>query len=263
MIRVRKPAAAPAILDGQGRDEDLRNRALYEGDAASYDSGAAAFSFDSSIYGHSSVKESLIVAQHGKCAFCESKVRHISYGDVEHFRPKGGYRQRDDDPLGRPGYYWLAYDWGNLYLGCQLCNQRYKKNLFPLLDEHNRCRNHLGELQGEQPSFIDPGGTADPQDHIEFAAEQPRAREGSALGTATILALGLMREELRERRFDRYRMLAALKDVTVLLAEETEGREAAQILADAAEDRAEYASMARSLMSLPSSSSSRARGALG
>lgn len=253
MIRVRKPEAAPEVLAGEGREEDLRNRALYEGDPSSYDHGSAAFSFDSSLYGHPSVKETLIHAQHGKCAFCESKVRHISHGDVEHFRPKAGYRQRDADPLGRPGYYWLAYDWGNLYLGCQLCNQRYKKNLFPLVDERHRCRNHLDDLAKERPAFVDPGGAEadDPQVHIEFVAEQPRARDGSTLGATTITALGLMREELRERRFDRYRMLAALKSITELLPDEDEGREAAQILMDAIDDRAEYASMARSLMARP------------
>ncbi len=251
MIRVRKPTSPPEVLVGKGREEDLRNRALYEGDSASYDNGTAIFSFDSALYGHPSIKESLIAAQHGKCAFCESKVRHISYGDVEHFRPKAGFRQRDDDPLGRPGYYWLAYDWGNLYLGCQLCNQRYKKNLFPLIDERHRCRNHLGDVARERPTFVDPGGADDPRSHIEFAAEQPRARDGSIIGAATILALGLVREELRERRFDRYRMLAALKSITELLPDEVEGHEAAKILADSVEDRAEYASMARSLMARP------------
>ncbi|HXU30001.1 MAG TPA: hypothetical protein VN851_05435 [Thermoanaerobaculia bacterium] len=248
MIRVRKPAMAPGVLAGRGRAEDLNNRALYEREPVSYDGGAATFSFDSSIYGDPSVKSLLIEAQHGKCAFCESKIQHIAYGDVEHFRPKAGYRQHEDDPLGRPGYYWLAYDWSNLYLACQLCNQRYKKNLFPLLDDRLRCRNHLGDLTQEQPSFVDPGGVDDPRDHIEFEAEQPRARNGSLEGAATIQALGLMREELRERRFDRYRMLATLKNVTNLLPGEEEGREAARILADSVQDRAEYASMARSLM---------------
>lgn len=248
MIRVRKPVEPPEILAGKGEAEDLGNRTRYEGDSAPFDSGAVVFSFAKSIYGHRSVKKALITAQHGKCAFCESKIQHIAYGDVEHFRPKAGYRQREDDPLGRPGYYWLAYDWGNLYLGCQLCNQRYKKNLFPLIDDRLRCRNHLGDLTREQPSFVDPGGADDPQSHIEFAAEQPRARNGSQVGAATIQALGLGREELRERRFDRYRMLAALKNITQLLPDEEEGREAALILADSVEDRAEYASMARSLM---------------
>jgi|GEM_PF-3428357 len=113
MISIHKPAAAPEILLTRGREETGRNQEAYERAPADHDRGASKLSFRSDIYGHSSVKEALIAAQHGKCCFCEAKITHISYGDVEHFRPKAGYRQHPRDPLGRPGYYWLAYDWGN------------------------------------------------------------------------------------------------------------------------------------------------------
>src|ERR1700712_3696718 len=58
--------------------------------------------FDSAIYGHQKVKEALIIIQDGKCCFCESKFLHVSYGDVEHFRPKAGWVQ-DSEPLNKPG----------------------------------------------------------------------------------------------------------------------------------------------------------------
>jgi uncharacterized protein (TIGR02646 family) len=247
MIRIRKPAAPPRVLTGRGRVESGRNRAAYVQDPASFDTGASSFEFDSKLYGHETVKRSLVQAQHGKCCFCEAKITHIAYGDVEHFRPKVGYRQLPDDPLGRPGYYWLAYDWSNLYLSCQLCNQRFKKNAFPLLNDSRRCRNHLGDIALEEPLFIDPGET-DPEEHIEFVGEQPVAKDGSARGQATIRALGLQREPLRERRFDRYRILAALKDVALLMPGDPLGQQALDILRDAVEDQAEYAAMARCLM---------------
>ena len=60
------------------------------------------------------------------CAFCESKVRHIAHGDVEHFRPKAGYEQ--GHRFNRNGYFWEAYRWENLYYSCQTCNQVYKGN---------------------------------------------------------------------------------------------------------------------------------------
>jgi len=248
MISIHKPAAPPGILEIRGREESDRNRTAYEKAPADYASGAATLSFHSDIYGHSSVKEALIAAQHGKCCFCEAKITHISYGDVEHFRPKAGYRQDPRDPLSRPGYYWLAYEWSNLYLSCQLCNQRFKKNTFPLADTGRRCRNHSVDLHQEEPLFIDPGGAIDPEDHIEFLAEQPSARNGSLKGMLTISALGLRREPLRERRFDRYRMLSTLEKVVRLLPGEPEGREALAILEDSIRDDAEYAAMARCLM---------------
>jgi uncharacterized protein (TIGR02646 family) len=250
MILIRKPAVAPRILTDRGQSETARNRAAYEQDPHSYDTGASTFSFDSDIYGHENVKRTLIQTQHEKCCFCEAKITHIAYGDVEHFRPKAGYRQRPEDALGRPGYYWLAYDWINLYLSCQLCNQRFKKNTFPLIDDGRRCRNHREDLALEDPLFIDPGET-DPEDHIEFVGEQPVAKDGSLRGLETIKALGLQREPLRERRFDRYRMLAALKNVALLMPDDPLGQQALGILADAVEDRAEYAAMARCLMETP------------
>src|SRR5207248_2896103 len=81
----------------------------------------------------------------------ESFFAHTGYGDVEHFRPKGGYKQRETDELKRPGYYWLAYAWDNLFCSCQLCNQRFKRNLFPLRDGRRRARSHTHKLDKEQP----------------------------------------------------------------------------------------------------------------
>jgi uncharacterized protein (TIGR02646 family) len=247
MIRVHKPATPPEILASRGRDETERNRDAYERAPAAYEQGVAQFSFHDDIYGHPSVKEALKSAQYDKCCFCEAKISHISYGDVEHFRPKAGYRQHPRDPLGRPGYYWLAYDWSNLYLACQLCNQRFKRNTFPLIDPGSRCCSHQADLALEAPLFIEPGGEADPEEHIEFLAEQPRARNDSARGRATIEALELQREQLRERRFDRYRMLATLQKVARLMPDEPEGQEANVILEDAVQSDAEYAAMARCL----------------
>lgn len=88
MIKIRKKSTAPVpgILQTKGKEatEALKAR---------YDSGERDFSgkdFDSGIYENKEVKDSLIVIQDYKCCFCESKIGHIGYGDVEHFRPKAG-----------------------------------------------------------------------------------------------------------------------------------------------------------------------------
>ena len=80
MISVHKPSAPPEVLETRGREETDRNQAAYEKNPADYASGAAKFSFDSGIYGHSSVKEALIAAQHGKCCFCEAKMTTSATG---------------------------------------------------------------------------------------------------------------------------------------------------------------------------------------
>jgi uncharacterized protein (TIGR02646 family) len=169
--------------------------------------------FKSDYYGHDDVKQALEAMQHGKCAFCESKLKHISYGDVEHFRPKAGWKQDEGDPLTRPGYYWLAYTWENLLLSCQICNQREKRNLFPVATSF-RALNHHDKIQDEEPLFVDPSRD-EPSEHITWRRWTPIPR--TERGRVTIDALGLKREPLRKRREDRYRLLKTLYEDLVLL----------------------------------------------
>jgi uncharacterized protein (TIGR02646 family) len=210
MIRVRKPARCPEVLRTKGKARRRSHERAYSTDSKSYDSGAKAFSFDSAIYTHPSVKSALLNAQHEKCAFCESKITHIAYGDVEHFRPKAGWRQTDKDALHRPGYYWLAYEWSNLLVACALCNQQFKRNLFPLKTPARRAMNHLQDIASEEPLLIDPA-REDPEAFISFRKEVPYAIGGNARGTATIKILGLKRRALAERRWDHIERLDALR----------------------------------------------------
>ena len=109
MIRIRKPSRAPRILRERGKTTTDADCSAFDISPNDYLNGNKTFDFDSSIYGAKSVKNALIKAQNKKCCFCESKVTQVTYGDVEHFRPKGGFKQDKTDTLGRPGYYWLAY----------------------------------------------------------------------------------------------------------------------------------------------------------
>lgn len=242
MIRVRKAATPPRILRTRGIAETANNNAAHEAAPGQYRSGARKFDFNGDIYAAKSVKNALIKAQYKKCCFCESKVVHVAYGDVEHFRPKGGSRQAAADDLLRPGYYWLAYDWTNLFFSCQLCNQRYKKNLFPLTNPRHRARTHHDDVESEDPLFIDPV-RIDPEEHISFRDEVPFHINGSIKGKTTIRELRLDRDELNERRRDRLEMLLSLKDLAGLSLPES-GR-AAGIVAKAVRDDAEYAAMSR------------------
>jgi uncharacterized protein (TIGR02646 family) len=229
--------------------------ATYARDPVSYDTGKKTFEFSSDLYGHESVKNALIQAQHAKCAFCESKFTHIAYGDVEHFRPKGGCHQAEAEPLLRPGYYWLAYDWANLFLSCTLCNQRFKKNLFPLKQATRRARNHQSDVGGEEPMLIDPGAE-DPEAFIGFREEVPYAIKSDARGESTIDILGLRRPALAERRRDH---LVTVKMLRVVAAtNEPEAQEARDVLERLQRDTGEYASMVRAFMRLPFRGSQRA-----
>jgi hypothetical protein len=156
--------------------------------------------------------------QYGKCCFCESKILHITYGDVEHFRPKAGVRQRSGGPLESPGYYWLAYEWTNLFLCCQLCNQRYKENLFPLRRVSRRVRSHHGNLTDEEPLFVNP--EEEPSRHIAFRQEVAFAVKRSRRGQTTIDAIGLNRSKLVEMRRECLSSLRCLLECRRFLSEE-------------------------------------------
>ena len=245
MIRIRKPNTAPRILLNRGVAQTAADKVAYDGAPQDYRSGDKTFEFKGSIYAAKSVKNALKKAQHEKCCFCEAKVTHVAYGDVEHFRPKGGYRQDPDDPLGRPGYYWRAYVWKNLFFSCQLCNQRYKKNLFPLRNPRRRARSHHDDPNAEEALFIDPGAM-NPEEFISFRQEYPYAIDDNDLGRMTIDALGLDREALAERRRDHLGVLLLL--ITMAESGLTGAAEARNYLESSKEDSAEYAAMARAAL---------------
>lgn len=64
-------------------------------------------------------KDRLKKDSHGKCAYCEAPTSLVAHGDVEHFRPKSIY-------------WWLAHCYDNYLYSCQICNQTYKSDHFPI-----------------------------------------------------------------------------------------------------------------------------------
>ncbi len=243
MIRVDKPKLAPQILRTKGKKKTQANCKSYTRSSKAYNEGRKKFDFDSKIYGHTTVKAALRKAQHDKCCFCESKVTHISYGDVEHFRPKAGARQKSEAPLERPGYYWLAYEWSNLFFSCQLCNQRYKENLFPLIKPHDRAKSHNDDIGVEKPVFINPA--EDAEKFISFRAEVIFAIDDNPRGKATIKALGLDRDKLNDIRKDHYDKLEIIYKVANMTPPVPESKKAKDLIDRSVQSSSQYASMIR------------------
>jgi len=101
MIRLEKEAK-PTVL--QKNEEKWKNAIL-----AKLKAGEELTKTDKSRYSHRDIKETLVKETDGKCCYCESKIRHISYGDIEHICPKSI----------RPE---LWVEWTNLTLACDVCN---------------------------------------------------------------------------------------------------------------------------------------------
>jgi hypothetical protein len=139
---------------------------------------------DGELYG--SIKDDLIAAQGDKCCFCETKITAWSHGDVEHYRPKKGVTE---DPS-HGGYWWLAYEPTNLLLSCQVCNQIYKRNKFPLEDETKRAKTPDDVWAAEEPLLLDPY-VDEPEEHIGWRAAVPYGK--TERGKKTIEIVGLAR----------------------------------------------------------------------
>lgn len=249
MIRIARPAAAPARLASHGAPDMAQIFTLFDADPHKYSSGSATLPFKTAIYGHQSVKNALRRAQHDKCCYCEGVFHGYAAGDVEHFRPKA-YSQQD--PAGAkhyPGYYWLAYRWDNLLFSCQTCNRSHKRNLFPLSNQARRARRRSDRIGAEQPLLIDPCGPDDPRDHIAFHQEVPKGI--TRRGKVTVEVLKLDRPDLNDRRCEHLNQLKALSAFIRLQATSADPNavqivtEARQFLDEAKQAKGIFSSMAR------------------
>lgn len=205
MIKIDKAGiAVPVILTTTGIVETTKNNVAYT-------TGKRKFSISKSIYGDPSVKETLIRLQNDKCCFCERKVSSGEPGHIEHYRPKGGYKKDDKSKLEKPGYFWLAYNFDNLFFSCNRCNTSYKKNYFPLADETKRVTNPTQDITNEDPLIICPSD--DPTAHLIFEQEIIKPKSKSIKGKETIKRTGLNRKALADDRLFFLKPLKILADV--------------------------------------------------
>jgi hypothetical protein len=191
-----KPTAIPNILMTKGVTETSNNCVLYDATPASYRNGSVTFNISGAIYNANSVKAKLKKAQYKKCCFCE-KTQADEYGAVEHYRPKGAFKSIRKAKLKKPGYYWLGYNWDNLFFVCGPCNTK-KGSLFPLIDETKRVISHLGNINKESPLLLNPAGRKDPRKHIKFTNQFVSGTTPE--GKSTVKICKLDRDGLNEER---------------------------------------------------------------
>jgi len=171
MITVVKPKSIPKALTVKGNSETKKNCDLFDTAKTATAKAKLKFLISSSIYNDPPIKKSLRNAQHNKCCFCE-KSQIDEYAEVEHYRPKLGYKSLRIDKIKKPGYYWLGYSWENLFFICKPCNVK-KGNIFPLKDENKRAKSHGNLVSDEIPLILNPTGIGvnDPRKHISFNNE--------------------------------------------------------------------------------------------
>ncbi len=115
LVRDRTDALIPAKYKGATKQK--WDKKLLEAKREVLKGSIKKIPFDSAYW--TEAKAQLKKETHGKCAYCEAPTDGVAHGDVEHFRPKSIY-------------WWLAYTYDNYLFSCQICNQTYKSDSFPI-----------------------------------------------------------------------------------------------------------------------------------
>lgn len=135
-----------------------------------------------------------------KCCFCERKRDPNGESDIEHFRPK----EKTED--GKPAYWWLAYEWNNLFFSCKSCNISKSIN-FPLISGE-RASGSDRDIQKEKPYYPHPIDE-NPEEFIGYMFDdyltpadyvKPYGKDPDGRGAMTILKIGLDRTILVEQQ---------------------------------------------------------------
>jgi hypothetical protein len=171
-------------------------------------------------YRHEQVKTALGAMFGNKCAYCEAKILHISWGDIEHYYPKAIYIDK-------------TFEWENMVLSCQRCNSA-KGVQFPV-------------ASSGEPLLIHPAdGITDPATHLVFdwdeVAKTASIYGRDERGTAVEKVFSLNRKELLEHRSKSVKRLAALLKFAIKGEED-----ALSLLQEACQADQEYAAFARVL----------------
>ncbi len=153
---------------------------------------------------------------HSKCAYCESPLESRRDGDIEHFRPIS--RAINLDGKMASGYWWLAFEWSNIYLACAPCNRTYKRNRFPV---RGRRAQYGTNVADEDALLLDPCQSLDFEEvhfyHVpDPALEEVRIDPETERGKITLETLGLNRTDLRRRRFEEWQRFAELLNQSIV-----------------------------------------------
>ncbi len=131
-------------------------------------------------YKHPKNREALRIANSDKCMYCESKISHTSFPNIEHIKPKAKFPD-------------LTYEWENLGYVCERCNNA-----------------KLDKFYEDNP-FIDPY-SEDPDFHLFAFGFLLSHKNGSERGEITIREIQLNRPELIEKRRDRINLIQKVID---------------------------------------------------
>jgi len=104
-----------------------------------------------------------------------------------------------DGTISRDHYWWLAYEWDNLYLTCPDC-ERHKGPRFPVDGTRAKPEARGEDLDVEKPLLLDP--CRDQPEHVFAYADDATLVATEKRSRTTIDVLGLNRAALVEARLE-------------------------------------------------------------
>lgn len=133
----------------------------------------------------------------GKCAYCESIIESKDKAICNNFRPIGGARGLNNE-FSNDHYWWLTYEWNNLYYCCSTCNN-YKSTWFPVEGKRVGAEtSYRNTIIAENNLLLDPCNDR-PEQHLIFS-KNGEVDFITAKGETTIEILKLNRVDLVEAR---------------------------------------------------------------
>lgn len=165
------------------------------------------------------VNNSLEKLFNGKCAYCESYiVKEIKFESkaqfvqkkmpnlkmnaispnlefVDHFRPRNNAKGYDTKGTDLEHYWWLSYEWKNLYYCCSDCKKQ-KGNWFPVSGERAKINREIDLIdKAENRYLVDPCNDR-PSKCFNFDINTGKISGNSIKAKATIKLLNLNRKQL-------------------------------------------------------------------
>ncbi len=142
-------------------------------------------------------KHTFLLLSRCRCPICETPINKND--DIDHFRPKNYY-------------WWLAYDYSNYNIYCDLCNRTYKSSSFPLFDNFQVNFKNKNEIEKEKPLLFNPI-TDNPCDLFELEFKKYNSK-GTRLKIKPLSSQAKSSYEYKRAKttIDTYNLNAEIKD---------------------------------------------------
>jgi len=122
----------------------------------------------------SEVSDTLAELFDHKCAMCESTLRRGKPGYesyLQRFRPSSYTQGFDSKEISEDHYWWLTYEWENLYMICHAC-QRFKSNVFPVEGKRAAMKTPYVQIAKKENAYLIDPCNEDPNDFFDFDLEK-------------------------------------------------------------------------------------------